>query len=66
MLKTICIKISTATAEDVCIIMCAAGQMKQWDLAVLTWMFFKSEKGHKCGAVQVVKSQRLIFMFSLN
>ena len=66
MLNTICIKISIATAEDMCIIMCATGQMKEWDLAVLTWLFFKSEEGHKRGAVQAVKSQGFIFIFSLN
>lgn len=66
MRNTICSKMSTAAAEDMCIIMCTAGQMKEWDLAVLTWLFFKSEKGRKCGAVQAVKSQGFSFIFSLN
>lgn len=55
MLGTLCIKLSTATAENMYISMSPTGQMKEWDLAVPIWLFFNLEKGHKCGTVQVVK-----------
>jgi len=66
MLNTVCITMSTATAGDVYIIMSATGQVKEWELAVLTWLFFKSEKGHKYGAVQAEKSQGFSSIFLLN
>lgn len=66
MLNTICSKMRTAAAENMCIITCKTGQMKEWDAAVLTWLFFKSERGQKCGAVRAVKSQGFSFIFSLN